>query len=480
MDGYNGWHHKILWIDLSRGKHWVEEFTHDFALQWIGGRGFAIKILWDRIDPGIDPLAPENLLIFAVGPLTGLPLPSSGKLVVASKSPLTGGYGDGNIGTRASVQLRKAGYDAIVVTGKAEKPSYILIQNSDVEIITSPEYWGLNSEEIDSELTSIYGRRAGILYIGPAGEKLVRYSVVMSEKDRAGGRPGMGAVMGSKNLKAIVVIGDGEMPSKDPDKVREIGKEAYSDVKNAPNYNHWMREGTMGILSWCQEMSVLPTYNFREGVFDGADKINGMVMADLFKISQKGCPQCNMVCGNVGEAKEGRFKGVRAELDYENVGMLGPNLGIDNLNDIIGLVRLADNYGFDTISLGSTLAFTTEVVEKGYIDIRELDGVRPKWGDVDSYIDLMEIILNGVGFGSILKLGTKVAAIRIGRDALDFAMQVKGLDVSAYDAHIAHGMALAFGTSPIGAHHKDAWYIYREALRGFDVNDRKKVEEVIE
>lgn len=480
MDRYNGWHHKILWIDLSRGKHWVEKFTHDFALQWMGGRGFAIKILWDRLDPGVDPLAPGNLLIFALGPLTGLPLPSSGKLVVASKSPLTGGYGDGNIGTKASVQLRKAGYDAIVVTGRAEKPSYIAIQNSDVEIITSPEYWGLNSEEIDKELTSIYGWRAGFLYIGPAGEKLVRYSVVMSEKDRAGGRPGMGAVMGSKNLKAVVVVGDGDMPSKDPDRVREIGKEAYSDVKNAPNYNHWMREGTMGILSWCQEMSVLPTYNFREGVFDGADKINGMVMADLFKISQKGCPQCNMVCGNVGEAKEGRFKGVRAELDYENVGMLGPNLGIDNLNDIIGLVRLADNYGFDTISLGSTLAFATEVVEKGYIDYRELDGVRPRWGDVDSYIDLMEIILKGVGFGSILKLGTKLAAVRIGRDALDFAMQVKGLDVSAYDAHIAHGMALAFGTSPIGAHHKDAWYIYKEALRGFDVNDRKKVEEVTE
>ena len=477
---FYGWHRKILWVDLSRGKHWVEEITPDFALQWIGGRGFAIRILWDRLEPGTDPLSPDNLLIFAVGPLTGLPLPSSGKLVVASKSPLTGGYGDGNVGTKASVQLRKAGYDALVVTGKAEKPSYIVINNNEVEIKDASDLWGLDSEELDNELTGRYGRKAGMLYIGPAGENLVRFAVVMSEKDRAGGRPGMGAVMGSKNLKAIVVVGDGDMPSKDPDKVREIGKEAYSDVKKSPNYDHWMREGTMGILAWCQEMSVLPTYNFREGVFEGADKINGAVMADLFKVFQKGCPQCNMVCGNVGEAKEGRFQGIKAELDYENVGMLGPNLGIDDLNDIIGLVKMADNLGFDTISLGSTMAFATEAVEKGLLDPKDLNGVKPRWGDTESYVNLMEIILKGEGFGSILKLGTKLAAIKLGDGAIDFAMQVKGLEVSAYDAHVAHGMALAFGTSPIGAHHKDAWYIYREALRGFDVNDRKKVEEIIE
>ncbi len=478
-DGFSGWHRKLLWIDLSREKYWVEELDKEFILGWIGGRGFAIRLLWDRLETGVDPLSPDNILIFAVGPLTGLPLPSSGKLVVASKSPLTGGYGDGNVGTRASVQLRKAGYDAVAIVGKAKKPSYILIQNEDVEIRSAEDLWGLNSEELDNELSKRHGRRAGILYIGPAGERLVRYAVVMSEKDRAGGRPGMGAVMGSKNLKAIVVIGDGEFPTYDFDKVREVGKEAYADVKNSPNYGHWMREGTMGILAWCQEMSVLPTYNFREGVFDGADKINGAVMAEIFKVFQKGCPQCNMVCGNVGEAKEGIFEGVRAELDYENVGMLGPNLGIDNLNDIIGLVRLADNYGFDTISLGSTLAFTTEAYEKGLISKDDLDGIEPKWGYTQGYVELMELILNRKGFGNTLALGTKMASIKLGNGAEKFAMHVKGLDTSAYDAHIAHGMALAFGTSPIGAHHKDAWYIYREAIRGFEVNDRQKVEEII-
>ncbi len=479
MPGQDGWHQKILWVDLSRGKTWVEEYPRDMALEYLGGRGYAIRILWDRLKPGTDPYSPENIIVYAVGPLTGLPLPSSGKMVIASKSPLTGGYGDGNIGTKAAVQLRKAGYDAIAVTGKAEKPSYILIQNGDVEIRDASDLWGLDAEEIDNELSKRHGRRAGILTIGKAGEKLVRYAVVMSEKDRAGGRPGMGAVMGSKNLKAIVVVGDGEIPAKDPDKVKEIGKQAYSDVKSAENYSHWMSEGTMAILMWCQEMSVLPTYNFREGVFDGAEKVSGEVMAKTYKVFQKGCPNCNMVCGNVGEAKVGVFAGTRAELDYENVEMLGPNIGIDSLDDIIGLVRMADNLGFDTISLGSVLGFATEAYEKGLISKEDLDGIEPKWGETERYVDLINLIVERKKFGDVLARGTKAAALKLGNGAIGFAMQVKGLEASAYDAHIAHGMALAFGTSPIGAHHKDAWYIYREAVRGFDVNDRQKVEEII-
>ncbi len=474
-----GWHRRILWVDLSRGKSWVEEYPESMAHEYLGGRGYAIRILWDRLEPGTDPLSPENIIVYAIGPLTGLPLPSSGKMVIASKSPLTGGYGDGNIGTRAAVHLRKAGYDALAVTGRAEKPVYLYIDEKGAEIHSAEDLWGLDAEEVDNELGKRHGRRSGILTIGPAGERLVRYAVVMSEKDRAGGRPGMGAVMGSKNLKAIVIHGEGEIPAKDPDKVKEIGKQAYSDVKNAENYQHWMSEGTMAILMWCQEMSVLPTYNFREGVFDGAEKVSGEIMAREYKVFQKGCPQCNMVCGNVGEAKTGPFAGTRAELDYENVEMLGPNLGIDSLDEIIGLVRMADNMGFDTISLGSVLGFATEAYEKGLITKEDLDGIEPRWGETETYVDLINLILERKKFGNTLAKGTKLAALKLGNGAIGFAMQVKGLEASAYDAHIAHGMALAFGTSPIGAHHKDAWYIYREALRGFDVNDRQKVEEII-
>ena len=477
---YNGgWSGKILWIDLSKRKSKVWEYPKEMSLDYIGGRGFAVRILWDYLKPGTDPLSPANILIFAVGPLTGLPLPSSGKMVVAAKSPLTGGYGDGNVGTRASVQLRRAGYDAVVVEGKADKPTYILIEDDDIEFKDANDLWGLDASEVDDELSSRHGKTSGILTIGKAGENLVRFAVVMSEKDRAGGRPGMGAVMGSKNLKAIVIRGSKPLPVYKFDQLRVLGRDAYKDVKASPLYNHWMEEGTMGVLEWCQESSVLPTYNFREGWFEGAEKITGRVMAEKYKVFQKGCPNCNMVCGNVAMAKEGKFKGVKAELDYENVGMLGPNLGIDDFNGIIKLIRVVDNYGVDTISMGSVLAFATEAFKEGFINANDLDGLKPDWGDVDTYLDLIDLVIERRGFGRILSYGTRYASLRIGDEATKFAMNVKGLEISAYDCHIAHGMALAFATSPIGAHHKDAWFIAEEIRMGIDVNTREKVEKII-
>jgi len=474
-----GWTGKVLWIDLSRKKHRIWNYPTSMALNYLGGRGFAIRILWDHLKPGTDPLSPDNLLIFAVGPLTGLPLPSSGKMQVASKSPLTGGYGDGNVGTKASVQLKKAGYDAIVLEGKSDKPIYVYIEDESVEFIKASDIWGLDSSEVDDELTARYGRNSGILTIGRAGENLVRYAVVMSEKDRAGGRPGMGAVMGSKNLKAIVVKGSGELPVYKVEELRNLGKQAYKDIKNSPQYKSWMEQGTMGVLEWCQEVSVLPTYNFREGWFEGADKITGKVMAEKYKTRQKGCPQCNMVCGNMAKAREGRYKGVEAEMDYENVGMLGPNLGIDDFNSIIKLIREADNLGIDTISVGSSMAFATEAFKKGLITETDLNGLRLEWGDVDSYLQLLNLIVERKAFGKVLSMGPRYSALKLGEEAVKFSMEVKGLPISAYDCHIAHGMALAFSTSPIGAHHKDAWFIAEEVRMGIDVNTREKVEKII-
>lgn len=475
-----GWTGKFLWIDLSRRKHVIEAYDGSLMPLYFGGRGYAIRILWDHLDRGVDPLSPDNLLIFAAGPLTGLHLPSSGKLVIAGKSPLTGGYGDGNIGTRAAVNIKRDGYDAIIIKGKAEKPVYIRVSGEDVEILDAGDYWGLDASKIHDELTSLYGRTAGILTIGRAGEKLIRYAVVMSEKDRAGGRPGMGAIMGSKNLKAVVLEGRGEIPVYDPQRARELGGEGYKAIRSLELYNHWMKEGTMMILEWCQEHSVLPTYNFREGVFDGADRITGEVMAEVYKVSQKGCPNCNMVCGNVGEAKEGKYIGTRAELDYENVGMYGPNLGIDDMNDIIALIRRVDNLGMDTISSGSVIAYTIEAYKKGLLSDEDLDGVRPDWGDADSVMELVELIADRRKFGDSMAMGTRFMAAKLGDGASRFAMHVKGLEISAYDCHIAYGMALAFGTSPIGAHHKDAWFITMDIGMGIDNISIEKVEKIIE
>jgi aldehyde:ferredoxin oxidoreductase len=473
-----GWTGKILWIDLTNKKARTWEYDPNMAKEYIGGRGFAIRILWDYLKPGTDPLHPNNLLIFAVGPITGHPLPSSGKLVVASKSPLTGGYGDGNIGTKASVMMKKAGYDAIVIEGRAEKPTYVYIEDQKTEFHNAGDYWGVDAKELHDMMTEEYGRDAGVLTIGKAGENMIYYAVIMSEKDRAGGRPGMGAVMGSKRLKALVIRGSEAIKAVDMDRLRKMGVDAYKDVKKSPMYSHWMEQGTMGVYEWCQENSVLPTHNFREGVFEDADKMTGKVMAEKYKTHQKGCPNCNMLCGNVAETKEDG--GVQAEMDYENVAMFSSNIGISNMNHVIRLIRYADDLGVDTITMGSVISYTIEAYEKGYLKPEELDGLKPEWGDYETAKEIIDMVISKNGFGRHLARGIKYASMRLGGDTLKFAMQVKGMPVSAYDCHVAPGMALSFGTSPIGAHHKDAWVIAWEAQYGFDKIDERKVRRVIE
>ncbi len=218
----NGWNGVFLNVNLSKQKAEAERYTVDLAQNFMGGRGFAVKILWDRLSPGIDPLSPENKLIFATGPLTGIGLPNSGKLVVASKSPLTGGYGDGNIGTMAAVQMRKAGYDAIIIEGKAKTPVVLHIKDKTIEFVDAKEYWGLTAPKAETKLRKMYTRSTGILSIGPAGENLVKFAAVVSQEGRAGGRPGMGAVMGSKNLKAVAVEGSYEIPLGRPERNETI------------------------------------------------------------------------------------------------------------------------------------------------------------------------------------------------------------------------------------------------------------------
>ena len=464
-----GWNGEILRVNLSKGKTRIEEYGSDFALNFLGGRGFAIKTLWDELKPGIDPLSPENKLVFAAGPLTGFALPSSGKLLVASKSPLTGGYGDGNLGSQAAVKLRKAGYDALVLEGKAEKPSYLLVENEKVEIMDACDLWGLGAFEAERRLMKEHGRGVGILVIGPAGENLVKYATVVSQRGRSGGRPGMGTVMGSKKLKALVLLGSKEIQVADPKGLKAIGADGYRSVLERSNYEFWKRQGTMATIEWSQENSVLPTYNFREGIFDEAETIGGFAMEKL-KTAQKGCPQCNMTCGNVVEDAEKR----PSELDYENVAMLGSNIGLSDLKQVAVLNRLADDYGVDTISLGNVIGFATEASEKKLIDY-DLD-----WGDLNGAKALTEDIVYRRGMGNLLADGARKAAERLSGDATRWAMHVKGLEISAYDCHLAPGMALAFGTSPIGAHHKDAWVISWEMSIGRETYIEAKVDKVLE
>jgi len=464
-----GWNGRILRLDLSRAKTEVQAYDAVTALAFLGGRGLAAKILWNEANPGMNALSPQCPLIFAAGPLTGLGFPGSGKLVVAAKSPLTGGYGDGNLGSLAAVHLRKAGFDAVVISGAAKKPSYVLIINETVEVIDAKDLWGIGTFETERKLREHHGRNIGILSIGPAGENLVSYSTVVSQEGRSGGRPGMGAVMGSKKIKALVLKGDREIHVADGEEVKRLRAESFREILKKPNYAFWRRQGTMSTIEWSQQNSVLPSFNFKEGVFDYADEIGGATM-EKQKTSQRGCPDCNMMCGNVIYDAEHS----PSELDYENVAMLGSNIGLPDLKQVAVLNRIADDYGLDTISLGNVIGFAMEASQRGLIK------EKLEWGDFKAAKSIIEDIAYRRRLGELLSQGTKLAAERLGHDCWKWAMNIKGLEISAYECHSMPGMALAFGTSPIGAHHKDAWVISWEASFGREGYVPEKVDKVIE
>ncbi len=465
-----GWNGKILRVNLSKRKVDVEEYDVNFALKYIGGRGFAAKVLFDELKPEIDPFSPENKLVVAAGPLTGLPGPSLGKLVIAAKSPLTWGYGDGNVGTMAAVQMRRAGFDALVVEGKAERPVYIYVEENKGCILSANGMWGKTTFEAEKELREVHGKDVGALVIGPGGENMVRYATIVSQEGRAGGRPGMGAVMGSKKVKAIVFKGSKDIPLADPEGYNRLVKEAYDDIRSRDYYGFWIRQGTMATIDWANENGVLPAYNFKEGVFEFGNLINGFAM-EAAKVKRRGCPYCNMACGNVVID----FEGKESELDYENVAMLGSNIGLGHLGKVSVLNRMADELGIDTISLGNNIGFAMEAAEKGLIK----DGV--EWGDFEKVKTLIHDIAYRRGeLGNLLAEGVMRISQKLGGDSQNWAMHIKGLEVSAYDCHTVPGMALAFATSSIGAHHKEAWVIAWEIRTDREGYTEAKVDKVIE
>jgi aldehyde:ferredoxin oxidoreductase len=464
-----GWKGATLQVNLSKSKAVVDRYETSLAKNFLGGRGFAVKTLWDRLKPGTNALSPENILVFAAGPLSGFALPSSSKLVVAAKSPLTGGYGDGNVGTHAVVQMRKAGYDAVVVEGRAKKPVVLLVQDKNAEFLDAKDLWGLSSFETEGKLKQLHGLAPGIVCIGQGGENLVKFANVVSQEGRAGGRPGIGAVMGSKNLKAVVFVGSGELFAAHPKEMKDLGVEAYRDVLTKPNYAFWKRQGTMSTIEWSQENSVLPTRNYGEGVFEKAEAIGGFSMEKV-KVGNRGCPHCNMTCGNVVRDSNGK----ESELDYENVAMLGSNIGLGDLGQVAALNRIADEFGLDTISLGNVVGFAMEASEKGLIN------EKVPWGEFDQTESLIEDIAYRRGLGDTLAEGVRSASERIGGNSNRWAMHVKGLEISGYDCHAAPAMALSFATCSIGAHHKDAWVISWEVKVGRESYGEEKVDKVIE
>ncbi len=465
-----GWTGKGLRINLSTKQVIREKYNIDYAKKWIGGRGFAIKILWDELNPGVAPLSPENKLIIALGPISGTISPMSGKVVVAAKSPLTGGYGEGNIGGKFAHQLKKTGNDYIIIEGEASEPIMLSIEDDQIEFLPATDLWGKGTYATLNLLYKKFSKQHGILTIGQAGENKVLYAVIRSMEGRAGGRPGIGAVMGAKKLKAIVVKGTKKIPIADHDGLKKKVLESLQGIKELDNILGWSMQGSTSILSWVNEVAALPVKNMRETFSKDAPKIDGKMLESI-KVSRSGCHGCFLRCGLIITDKEGHY----AELDYENIGMLGSNLGIFDLPEVGSLNYLCDDYGIDTISAGAVLAFYADVIEKG------LRKGNFGFGQAKKAKELIKKIAYREKEGDFLAQGTKKMAEEIGHNAIDYAMQVKGLEISAYNCKFIPGMALGYGTCSIGAHHKEAWIItYEISKSDRDSFDRDKAQKVID
>lgn len=478
--GYFGKH---LQVDLTSGTSSSIDLPDDFIRTYIGGRGFGAKLVWDNLkkhDFKVDPLGPENLLAIAPGPLTGMYLPSSGKNSFVAISPATGLYGDSSMGGGFGVELRQTGVDVLSIVGRADVPSILFVDNGEVTIMQFPELAGKTCLETEGAVKERLGTHAlRIAAIGPGGENLVRFACVNADWSRNAGRTGIGAVMGSKNLKAIVVRGHKDLPVDDIRGLSEETAVAVGYMKNHKYFGLWQQQGLMNVIEYANEKGILPTHNFRDCTFARHDSINGQTMLDHYKIGDSACFACPMTCGNVCLVKTGKFAGTVTEgPEYESAAMLGSNVGVDNFSAILSANRLCDELGIDTISTGNLVGALIEGYEKGIISLEDLDNREITWGDEDAILDLIGRIGRREGVGDTLADGSRGVFARWPR-MKEIVLQVKGLEQSAYDSRAGASMALAYATSDIGAHHTRAWTIAKEMEEGENWTDEDRVNIVI-
>jgi len=481
-DHTGGYFGQILQVDMSTASAGTEPVNDEFIEQFIGGRGFAVKLLWDNLAKhgSIDPLGPENMLVVAPGPLTGVYLPSSGKNSFASISPATGLFGDSSMGGGFGVELRQAGYDAVAITGAAKELSYLFIDSDNISIVPCPELRGKGNLETEGRIREKLGDHdVKVASIGIAGENMVRFACVTSEWSRNAGRTGIGAVMGSKNLKAIVVRGHRDLPVCDMDSVIDISEKAYEELGEHVMMNMWQQQGLMGVIDYANEMGILPTYNFRDTHWEKANAINASTMLADYKIGNTACFACPMCCGNINLVKEGKWAGTVTEgPEYETAAMLGSNVGIDSFAGVLRANYLCDDLGIDTISTGSLIAAVIEGYEKNLLTLDDIDGKAISWGDEDRVMELIEQIAKCENIGATLALGAK-GVLKRWPQLTPLVLHVKGLEQSAYDCRGASSMALAYGTSDIGAHHTRAWTVGKELEMGADWTIDQKVDLVL-
>jgi len=446
--GYSG---KILWIDLSKNKITSKPLRKETALRYIGGKGLGAKIMYDEVPAGISPFDPSNPIILATGPVNGFVLSGAAKFCAVFKSPLTEAWGESQCGGYFAPQMKYAGYDAIVIVGRAKRPSYILVEDEDVKIMDATHLWGMDALETEEAIKKDQGKRFQVLSIGPAGENLVRFACINHAGGRQLGRCGAGAVMGSKKLKAVAVQGSGTVEAARPEAFEEFRRWLNEEVKEKLKV---LRElGTSAIMAATYSTKTLPTRNWTEGTFEGFERINAEAVMRFVKRS-KACYGCLVACGKISRIDSGPYAGTEVEgPEYETLFALGSLCGIDYLESIIKANELCDRLGLDTISAGNVIAFSMECYEKGILTDKDTDGVKLEFGNHAAVLAMLEKIAYRQGIGDVLAEGVKKASKIIGKGAEKFAVHVKGLEPPGYDPRGLKGVALAYAVSCRGACH---------------------------
>jgi aldehyde:ferredoxin oxidoreductase len=465
-----GYHGVILEADLTQKKISRIPLAQDDARNFIGGRGLGMKLLADRLKkPGVDPLSPQNPVLFMPGPFSGLPIPSASRTCIVTKSPRTSplksGYPNAstvsyaNMGGFFGPEVRFAGYDGIVVTGKAASPVYLWIDDDKVEIRDAGKFWGMRTDEFDRRFIEELGdRRFRTCYIGPAGENLVSYACVVNTAARAAGRGGTGCVMGSKKLKAIAVRGTGQPEIAEHEKflnlLEDIRKEFRTGFGGGAGYDDWRRYGTASALISASDGGLQAVKNFAEGTYADIDKVGAIAAEQKIWVRDFACFCCPLSCKKAGAVRSGKYAGITHDgPEYETGTMMGANLMLSDLDAVMKAISDVDDYGLDTISTGNVIGFLMEAYEKKLVDRAFLDGIDLKWGSADGILEMIRKIALREGVGDLASKGVKALAAKIGGGSAKFAIHSKGHELAAWNPHRSPELAIAYTTASRGACH---------------------------
>jgi aldehyde:ferredoxin oxidoreductase len=459
---WNGYAGKVLEVDLTSGAIDSVELDRDLVEQYVGGKGFGIHTIYNRLPVGCDPLSADNILVFATGPLTGTSAPASGRMELCTKSPATGLWLDSNAGGSLGPELKYAGYDAVIITGAAESPVMLLIENDSVSLLPADDYWGVDAIETHRLLKEAYSIDHRIACIGQSGELLSPLANVLTEF-RSFGRGGGGAVMGSKNLKALVVNGSGSVMASDVGEFSRMVRESTNELANAPDTGSAKAEfGTSVILSLMDYTGIHPVKNFHQSTLE-EKPVDEHDVRKYFE-RHRACFSCTIRCSKIARVKEGKLKGSFTEgPEYETVWSFGSHCGNVDIPTIIEAEHLCDAYGLDAVSVGNVVGFLMDCFERGLISTGETNGIELTWGNGDAIIEAVHLIGKREGVGKQWGLGVRqLEGIIPG--AAGLGAQVKGLELPAYDPRASKGMALAYATSDRGGCHLRSWPIGEELL----------------